>query len=175
LGGAEIVHAEVATYRAALDVCDRPDPGDPYSARFSLQHCVATALRDGRIEQHSFGDDGRRRTADLRPKVALRVSPRLDAAYPAAWGAEVRVRTTDDRTFGVLRPLCKGDPENPVTRAELIEKAAALCASGGIEAGSAQALFKAIDGLVDDLPVRRLSLLDYIRPGTREDPAARRA
>jgi hypothetical protein len=28
-------------YRAALDVCDRPRPEDPYSAKFSLQHCVA--------------------------------------------------------------------------------------------------------------------------------------
>jgi 2-methylcitrate dehydratase PrpD len=175
LDGAEVVQAEVATYRAALDVCDRPDPGDPYSARFSLQHCVAAALRDGCVEQHSFGDDGRRRAAGLRPRIALRVSPELEAAYPAAWGAEVRIRTRDDRVFGVLRPLCKGDPENPVTRAELTEKAASLCASGGIEAASAQALFRAVDGLVDDLPVRRLSLLDYARPGARERPAARQA
>jgi 2-methylcitrate dehydratase PrpD len=164
LGRAEIDQVEVATYGAALDVCDRPDPNDPYSAKFSLQHCVATALRDGCIEQQSFGDDGRRRAADLRPRIALRVSPKLDAAYPEAWGAEIRVRTADSRTFSALRPACKGDPENPVTEAELVGKAMSLCASGGVDAASAQALATAIAGLVDDIPARRLSLLDYARP-----------
>jgi 2-methylcitrate dehydratase PrpD len=162
LGGAEIAQAEVATYRAALDVCDRPEPVDPYSAKFSLQHCVAAALRDGRIESPSFDKDGRQRHADLRPRIALRVSPELDAAYPEAWGAEIRVTTADNRTFSALRPVCKGDPENPVTEAELMAKAVSLCTAGGIDAESARALAAAIAGLVDDLPVRRLSLLDYV-------------
>ena len=47
----------------ALDRCDRPRPEDAYSAKFSLQHCVAAALADGRVDQASFGEASRRRLA----------------------------------------------------------------------------------------------------------------
>src|SRR5262249_53218619 len=54
LGGRKIARVEVATYRAALDVCDRPAPQDPYSAKFSPQQCGGMPLRAGRLAQAGF-------------------------------------------------------------------------------------------------------------------------
>lgn len=158
LGGAEVARVTVGTYQAALDVCDRPDPGDPYSAKFSLQHCVATALAKGEITQASFEAGARARVRNARGKVQLSVDPAIDGAYPAAWGAEVVVATRDGRTLQALRRHAKGDPENPVTADELSQKARALLIDGGLARSEADRLIATVLGLVDDRPVRSLGL-----------------
>ena len=160
LGGAPIRKVTVGAYRAALDVCDRPIPEDPYSAKFSLQHCVAVALQDGRVEQSSFDAESRRRVAAERTKIAVALAPEVDAAYPNAWGAEIVVETLDGRRFEAVRRECKGDPENPVTSAELEVKARALLTDGGMSAKAADALIAAVRSLVDDRPVAELRLFE---------------
>lgn len=158
LAGREIARAEVGTYRAALDVCDRPDPIDAYGAKFSLQHCVAVALHDGRVDQASFGEARRAAMAALRAKVALVIAPGVDAAYPDAWGTALRVEAADGQVFETARKHCRGDPENPVSEADLVEKATSLLASGPDGAAAARALVEAVRGLLDDRPVRSLGL-----------------
>lgn len=158
LAGAEIRRVEVGAYRAALDVCDRPDPQDPYSAKFSLQHCVAAALVDGGVVQASFGAQARARLAAERAKVAVRLAPDIDAAYPKAWGTAVAVETADGRRLNAVRREAKGDPENPVTPAELSEKAHAHLLEGGVAEPEARRLAAAVLDLVNDRPVADLRL-----------------
>ena len=158
LGGAKPLRIKVGTYQAALDVCDRPLPEDPYSAKFSLQHCVAVALMDGRVVQSSFDPDARARVAELRGRVELSKSSSIDAAYPEAWGAEVSVEMADGRRLGALRRACKGDPENPVTSAELAAKGRALLIDGGMAASDADAFVATVEALADDRPVPELGL-----------------
>src|SRR4029077_5204023 len=154
VGGRRIARIEVATYRAALDVCDRPDPQDPYSAKFSLQHCVGMALRDGKVVQASFGEEGRRAAADLRPRVTLQVSREIDQAYPRAWGSAVRVETVDGERFEAKRAACRGDPEHAGGGRGLAAKAQALMEDGGRDEAAARSLIETIGSLVDDRPVR---------------------
>jgi 2-methylcitrate dehydratase PrpD len=154
----KIAHVDVGTYRAAIDVCDRPDPVEAYGAKFSLQHCVAAALHDARVVQSSFGEAKRAAMAPIRSKVSLRVAPGVDAAYPDAWGTELRVETMDGQVLEAARKHCKGDPENPVSEADLAEKATALLAAAPGGAAAAQATIAAIRGLLDDRPVRSLRL-----------------
>jgi 2-methylcitrate dehydratase PrpD len=158
LAGAPVARVRVGAYRAALDVCDRPRPDDPYSAKFSLQHCVAAALCDGAVTQSSFDAAARTRLAGPRSKVDLVLKPDLDAAYPQAWGAEVIVETLDGGAHRALRRDAKGDPENPVTAAELAAKARALLGDGGMSAAEADSLIERILALPDDAPVRSLAL-----------------
>jgi len=168
LGGAPIARVSVGAYRAALDVCDRPRPEDTYSAKFSLQHCVAAALADGRVEQASFGGEARGRLAGLRETVSVALSPSIEAAYPKAWGAEVSVETEDGRRLFAARREAKGDPENPLTPEELAGKARGLLAEGGLGDRDAEALVAAVLGLADDRPVRDLALF---RQGAERGPA----
>ena len=79
---------DVATYQAAVDVCDRPMPSTPYEAKFSLQHCVAAAVADGEIGFASFESPARDAAAPLRAKVTVRAGEPYASAYPAAWGGE---------------------------------------------------------------------------------------
>lgn len=158
LGGAGIRRVRVGAYRAALDVCDRPAPEDPYSARFSLQHCVAAALADGAVGPASFEAEARRRVAGLRAAVALALAPAIDAAYPGSWGAEVAVETADGRILTAVRGEAKGDPENPLAAGEISAKARALLIDGGMAAGAADRFVAAVLGLAEDRPVRALGL-----------------
>lgn len=164
LRGAAISRVTVGAYRAALDVCDRPRPEDPYSAKFSLQHCVAVALADGRVVQESFDAGSRRRMVPERAKVAVALSPEIDAAYPKSWGAEVVVEAENGRRFTAIRHEAKGDPENPLTADELAAKARLRMAEGGIASDRAESLIAAILGLADGRALRDLAL--FPRDGT---------
>lgn len=156
LEDATIARIEIGTYRAAIDVCDRPRPDDPYGAKFSLQHCVAEALATGRVTPHSFNADRRAAVADLRECVVLAVDREIDAAYPGAWGASLTVTTEAGDRLEERRAVCKGDPDNPLSRDELTEKAAALMVLGGMEAQAAAVLIDEVYGLCDGGPVAGL-------------------
>jgi 2-methylcitrate dehydratase PrpD len=158
LAGTPIAKVRVGTYRAALDVCDRPRTEDTYGAKFSLQHCVAAALTDGVVSQSSFDGPARARLAAERGKVEVALSPEIDAAYPQAWGAEVNVDTADGRTCSATRREAKGDPENAVSADDLSAKARALLTDGGMTREEAERFIAAVVALPDDRPVRSLSL-----------------
>ncbi len=160
LGGAAVEAIEVGTYRAALDVCDRPDPQDPYSAKFSLQHCVAIALDEGEVGLDSFDADARSRAASTRAKVTVGLNAEIDRAYPKAWGTEVSVTTKDGRRISALRRDAKGDPDNPVNAEDLVKKARALMTGSGIDGAETARLIEAMLGLAEDRPVRGLKLFE---------------
>jgi 2-methylcitrate dehydratase PrpD len=88
----------------------------------------------------------------------VELSPGIDAAYPQSWGAEIVVETVDGRSLAAFRKDAKGDPENPVTAAELSLKARALLIDGGKSGVETDRLIAAILGLTDDRPVRGLGL-----------------
>jgi 2-methylcitrate dehydratase PrpD len=162
LGGARVRQVEVGAYRAALDVCNRPRPEDLYSARFSLQHTVAIALADGKVDQASFDASARKRMAGERGKVDVSLSATIDAAYPKRWGVEIEVVTADGRRLSASRRDAKGDPENPVTPVELKAKAAMLLDSGGLAPKVSERLIATISSLVEDRPVRDLGLRELM-------------
>jgi 2-methylcitrate dehydratase PrpD len=162
LDGRAIAKIDVGTYRAALDVCDRPDPTEHYGARFSLQHSVAVALASGKVDTLSFEADARDSVKDLRRLVSLRVDGQVDAAYPESWGTVVAVETVDGQHLRAARRDCKGDPGNPVAAPELVEKALGLMANADIPEMRARRFIKAVEQLIDDLPIRQLGLEELI-------------
>jgi 2-methylcitrate dehydratase PrpD len=164
LAGAVPSKITVGAYRAALDVCDRPLPEDPYSAKFSLQHCAAIALTEGKVDQQSFDKVARSRIAGERSKVSLHVDAGVDAAYPNAWGAAIAVETADGQTLSAVRKDAKGDPENPVDATELASKARGLLTSGGMAEIDADRFIETVHSLIEDRPVRVLNLFPPARP-----------
>ena len=149
LGGAEIEHIDVATYGAALDVCDRPRPASVYEAKFSLYHCVAVALTDGAVGFDSFDEAARGRLAPLYGRTRVAAAEPFASAYPAAWGARVSVTAADGRQITAERTACKGDPERALDATEMKDKAKRLLAFAGMEEADAQSLIDGILGLAD--------------------------
>jgi len=154
---ARIAKVTVATYPAALAVCDRPEPDSAYAAQFSLQHCVAAALTMPSIDFMTFVPATRDTLAELRQRVELQVAEPYASAYPQRWGSAISVTLTDGTRLEAQRDHAKGDPEAPLTQAEIVAKADMLLGFGGVI--KAQALIDAILALPAGGPVPRLS--DY--------------
>lgn len=121
---------EVATYGPALAVAGNFDPRTAAEARFSIPFVVATALIHGSVRLSAFTPE---RLADpdiraLMARIALRVDPELDGRFPGQRAARVHFSTRDGRTDEYLQPTRKGDPEQPLTDAELSDKFMELAA-----------------------------------------------
>jgi 2-methylcitrate dehydratase PrpD len=129
---AEIAAVEVATYRAALDVCNRPQASSGYEAKFSLQHAVAAALLLPEVDFEAFGPEARQSCAALAAHVVVKAENPWASAYPKAWGGRVRLRLAGGEEYEAARTNAKGDPEAPLSRNEMIAKAEMLLRHGGI-------------------------------------------
>lgn len=140
----------IETYRAALDLCDQPLPTSAYEAKFSLQHCVAAALRDGRVTLDSFDAAARAAIAPLRARATVALSQPHEAAYPDRWGARLVLTTSLGETLTAERSVCKGDPESAVSADEMLSKAATLFTYGEVPAERARQITNAVCALPDD-------------------------
>lgn len=112
------------TFGAATRLLSDPTVRDAVSAKFSLPYCIAVAIKDRRVGLDAFApsrlDD--RVVRALMERVTVEVDPAMDAAYPSMLPAEVEIvdRTGRARTARVDQP--KGEPENPMSPAEIVDK-----------------------------------------------------
>jgi 2-methylcitrate dehydratase PrpD len=119
-----IASVRVGTYRPALEVAGYQDPRTPAEARFSLRYVVASALTHGSVRlaastPERFNDP---ETRAMMARVELAVDPELDATFPGQRAARVAITTTDGRRAEYLQPTRKGDPDAPLSDAELEAK-----------------------------------------------------
>ena len=101
-----------------------PDPHTAFEAQFSLPYCVAVALATGSARLEAFTDERLRDSVvrSLLTRTGLRVDPQADAVYPRQRAATVSISTRDGRQLSAHAPTRKGDPDNPLSDAELSDK-----------------------------------------------------
>ena len=148
----------VRTYSDALKFCDRPTPETVIEAKFSLQHSVATTLLRGAPELGDFGLDAIQdpTLSALREKVHVEIGQSYQARYPARFGGEI---SADGKRVAVADAL--GDPENPVSEEQLLDKAVGLMRAGGLPSPSRRDLCDMI--MAEDCDLERL--MQQIREG----------
>jgi len=114
----------VGTYKAALDVAGYEAPRTAAEARFSLKYVVATALTHGDVRVAAFkaARIADPETRDLMGRVEAAVDPELDAAFPGRRAARIRITTRGGRSDEFLQPTRIGDPDAPLSDAQLEEK-----------------------------------------------------
>jgi len=120
----EIERIRVASYRAAKEVSGYESPQTPAEARFSLKYVVASALTHGSVRFAAF-EPARMNDPDTRALMAridVAIDPELDAAFPKQRAARVAIRTRDGREEEFLQPMRIGDPEAPLSDAQLDAK-----------------------------------------------------
>jgi 2-methylcitrate dehydratase PrpD len=120
----EIERVDVATYRAGLEVAHYENPETPAEGRFSLKYVVATALTHGSVRLAAFTPQRLQdpATRALLQKISVSIDPQLDAAFPAQRAARVAIRTRDGRREEWLQPTRVGDPDAPLSDAQLEDK-----------------------------------------------------
>lgn len=130
-GHAAIDAVVVEAYDAALALCDRPLPDSTYGAKFSLQHCVAAALAFDPVDFAAFEADALGALAPLRARIKVGSAEPYCANYPKRWGSAVTVRLRQGGEIRAARLDTLGDPEAPLSLAQLTAKARTLLNHGG--------------------------------------------
>jgi 2-methylcitrate dehydratase PrpD len=93
-------------------------------ARVSVPYCIAVAALDRKAGQAQFAEA---RVAEADVQALLRntdviADAELTKLYPDKFPARVTITLRDGRKFTALRNFPKGDPQEPLTRAEIESK-----------------------------------------------------
>jgi 2-methylcitrate dehydratase PrpD len=120
----DIRKVRIATYQGGLDIVDNPRPEGDYQAKFSIQYTVAHALVHGSVRLNAFGSDrlGDPAIRGLMQRIECVADPELSRAFPGQRAARVEIELADGRRLAHFQPNRKGDPEMPLTDAELNDK-----------------------------------------------------
>ena len=124
----DIQSVHLGVYQPTLDIAPHVDPRDADQAKFSLHYMVATALAHGSVRLAAF-EPARLNdpvTRALMGRTSKALDPEVDAAFPGRRGARVRIQLRDGRTLERLQPDRKGDPELPLSDADIEGKLAEL-------------------------------------------------
>jgi 2-methylcitrate dehydratase PrpD len=149
----DIERIEIATYSKALEVAGNPAPHTAFEAQFSLPYCVSVALATGSARLEAFTDERLRDAVvrSLMSRTELSVDMKADAAYPRQRAATVTLYTRDGRLLSEYAPTRKGDPDSPLSDAELSDKFVELVApiTGAAAAHKLLAVLWRIESLAD--------------------------
>lgn len=128
LDPATVEAVTVRTYSYALTPDFRVDPDPPGRAVAGLSIRVATALAlvRGSAWPADFADWDHPAVRRLRHRVAVEVDPAVEAAYPDRNGCTVEVRLAGGATRRASVAYARGEPEAPLSDADLRAKALAL-------------------------------------------------
>lgn len=126
----EIEQLHLGVYQATLDIAPHVDPRDAEQARFSLHYMVATALVHGSVRLAAFEPKrlNDAATRALMKRISKALDTEVDAAFPGRRGARVQVTLRDGRRLVHLQTDRKGDPELPLSDADLEGKLLELAA-----------------------------------------------
>lgn len=141
----DVVAVSVGSYRATREVCDRPHAVTEQDCRFSTQYTVATLLRCGAVRLAAFAPE---RLADpatraLMARVSVHVDPACAAAFPVQRSARVEIRLADGRVVARYQATRRGDPDAPLSDADLSAKFLELT-EAAVGSAEARALLDAL-------------------------------
>jgi 2-methylcitrate dehydratase PrpD len=97
-------------------------------AQFSLPYAVAVSICKNRAGVDEFKKDvlGDPEVLTLAEKVTWELDPEAEEVYPKAYPATLIATLKDGRQFQSHVDYPKGDPENPATLGEIVDKFTSL-------------------------------------------------
>ncbi|WP_394742903.1 MmgE/PrpD family protein [Natronococcus roseus] len=147
----ESVESVVVTLEeAASEMLHHKQPNDALQAKFSIEFCLASILREGRAGIHEFTDEyvQQPETQETIQKVSRAFESNLFGDEFAGYGAVVRVTKTDGTELREEIRYAPGSPNNPIEEQRLDRKFYE-CAESRLSESDAEALDTAIQNLED--------------------------
>lgn len=120
----QIESIHVDGYKATIDVTGNMHPTTPFEGKFSLAYVVCHALLYGAVRIEAFSPERLKDPAirTLMKRLTLAEDKALTASFPQQRAARVTIVTKSGQTVEHFAPYRKGDPEDPLTDAELNDK-----------------------------------------------------
>jgi 2-methylcitrate dehydratase PrpD len=156
-------------HQAAIDVLGAvTNPQTVHQSKFSMGFVLALIALHGHAALTDFTDAtlADQRVRAFHDRVRMQLDPEIDHEYPRRWIGRVTVGLQDGRELERRVVSPKGDPDNTLSRDELVAKAVKLAEySSGATAAETAALAERILRLRLEPEVRRL--LPERRPSTQ--------
>lgn len=123
----DVEKVTIRSNRIVKQLVDNSHPKNPYGAKFSIQYCVATMIKYGKLGIDQFVDENLNNDEIQRvmQNIEVIVDPQLDKEYtekPDRWAVELTIACKDGKTYTKFVEYPKGDPPNPMTWDETVEK-----------------------------------------------------
>jgi 2-methylcitrate dehydratase PrpD len=102
----------------------KSNPNSVVDAQFSMPFGAAAAILYGKatLDEYTMERINSTRVKELMAKISCVKDPELEKEFPKKWPASVTLLTKDGKTYSTRIDFPKGDPENPLTWDELIDK-----------------------------------------------------
>ena len=131
----QIASIHIETYGPGYEIVKAMNPSTPFQAKFSIAYCVAASLLYGGAPPEAFSPDHFAADGVRDPAIAallkvtkVTVADDLNAKYPAAWPTRVHLTLKDGSVVNGASDHPVGNPENPVSTAQLEQKFTAMVA-----------------------------------------------
>jgi hypothetical protein len=137
----DVAEIEISTYQTAIDFANQAHPSDSQQARFSLQHAVAVALWRGDFWLTDTEAESLHlpELVRLRQCTKVRAHQRWTQADPAHYGAQVKVWLSNGQCREAVLSDAPGDPENPLSVADILAKNERVMKAANLKIASCQA------------------------------------
>ncbi|MGI6736219.1 MAG: MmgE/PrpD family protein [Anaerovoracaceae bacterium] len=134
----------VRTHRLAIKGHDHTDFDNASAARLSIPYAVACALTLGTLSQAAYAPEhlDSRALRRLCDRTVVTEDPDMTRALPDQRGASLRIVMDDGTVYEHRVPLPKGEPELPLTPAEIESKTTGLLREAGFPAGQIRSLIE---------------------------------
>lgn len=161
LSAEDIESVQIKTYFLAVKKHDHTDIKGAASAKMSIPYNFAVTFITGKTGMDAFTNDclDSQEVKNLTEKISVEADDEMTALFPEKTIATVVITTKDGRTFEGRSELPKGEPENPLTLEETIEKFKSLAVWGGKTEEQAEKIVKAVFEIETRLP----ELLELLR------------
>jgi 2-methylcitrate dehydratase PrpD len=99
-------------------------PKSVVDAQFSMPFGAAVAILNGRATLNEYTEENLQAPAvrEMMARVVCVQDDEIERDFPKKWSAKVSIKTKCGKTYSTKIDSPKGDPENPLTWDELIEK-----------------------------------------------------
>ena len=119
-----IASVNVEIYSQALELLSKVKANSPYSAKFNLPFCIASAIIFGDLGPSRFTEKTikDKKIISLSKKIKFSVNKSLDKEYPLKWPSNVSIQLKNKKIIKKLIYYPLGDPENPISNIDLKNK-----------------------------------------------------
>jgi 2-methylcitrate dehydratase PrpD len=137
LNAEEVARIDLGILRAGASLIAEPmedkcRPDSIVDAQFSMPFGAAVAVLYGKagLKEFQLSKIRSDKVRSMMKKVTCHFDPALEKIFPRQWAGTAEIVTTDGKVYKTTVEYPKGDPENPLSWEELIEKFHEM--SGGI-------------------------------------------
>lgn len=117
----DIEKIRITTYPIALAFCDKNNACTLSEASSDMKVLIAMVIVYGNEAMRHFRDDiiSSEPIQNIVKLITLQSDSKLEENFPQILPALAEIKTKDDRIFTISRDLARGEPEDPLTMAEI--------------------------------------------------------